>query len=135
MAMERYKQEKEQTKGPDWSLIPYPPPAVIESKRLILRPLHIKDAPILAQNVNNQKILAVLSNRLPNPYTLKDAIWFVNHCNEPKPMPTQFVMVPKDSPNGEPIGVIDLEPGPDIFVRTAQMGYVCYSEILLVNQD
>lgn len=124
MINQTYKQEKKPTEGPDWSLIPYPPPPVIQSKRLLLRPLHINDASVITQHLNNPKILAVMSNRLPNPYKVEDAIWFINHCNEPKPMQTHFLMVPIDNPSGGPIGTISLEPQPDVYVRTAELGYV-----------
>ena len=45
-----------------------------------LREWNIQDARPLAQAANNPKIAKNLRNVFPNPYTLDDAVWFINDC-------------------------------------------------------
>ena len=45
-----------------------------------LREWNIQDAGTLAQAANNPKIAKNLRNVFPNPYTLVDAVWFINDC-------------------------------------------------------
>jgi RimJ/RimL family protein N-acetyltransferase len=81
----------------------------------------------MAACINDQAVLAMMSLRLPNPYGVADAEWFINHQATPGPLRTKaFAIVPitKDSANcGLAVGSIGLDPGPDVFVRTAEIGY------------
>jgi RimJ/RimL family protein N-acetyltransferase len=52
--------------------------AIIESKRFILRPFKKGDEKLLMQNINNRTI-ARNTLRIPYPYKLKDARWWINH--------------------------------------------------------
>lgn len=49
------------------------------TKRLILRDLTIKDVRDLAENAND-KFIWYFTERIPFPYSLKDAKWFINKC-------------------------------------------------------
>ncbi len=49
----------------------------IRTERLVLRHLRDKDAPVLAKAADNYEIARWLG-LLPHPYTIDDAIWFIN---------------------------------------------------------
>lgn len=51
----------------------------LETKRLILRQLKMKDAKELAENANNLNVSKWMM-LLPSPYTIKDAKWYINYC-------------------------------------------------------
>jgi len=53
----------------------------LTTKRLILRDPTIKDAKDIAEHINNLKISRYLLT-VPHPYTLGDAKWWINHCDE-----------------------------------------------------
>jgi RimJ/RimL family protein N-acetyltransferase len=53
----------------------------IETKRLILREVNKKDAKDIQKNINNLEVSKWLLV-VPYPYKLKDAEWWVNHCQE-----------------------------------------------------
>jgi len=53
----------------------------LETKRLILRELTMKDLKDLVRNVNNLHISKYLS-LVSYPYSIKDGKWFINHCNK-----------------------------------------------------
>ena len=50
----------------------------LSTKRLILRQIHPEDAKSLVEQINNLEISKWLL-KVPHPYTLKDARWFINH--------------------------------------------------------
>ncbi len=52
--------------------------AIIRSKRFILRPFKKGDETSLMENINN-KTIARNTLRIPYPYKLNDARWWVNH--------------------------------------------------------
>ena len=49
-------------------------------KEFVLRTWKPEDAESLARAANNPHIARNLRNVFPNPYTLEDAIWFINDC-------------------------------------------------------
>lgn len=53
----------------------------LTTERLILREPTIKDAKDIVRNINNLKVSGNLL-RVPYPYNLKNAKWFINHCKE-----------------------------------------------------
>jgi ribosomal-protein-alanine N-acetyltransferase len=127
MADWKYKEEAPPNSPPDWSTMAYPPAPILQSARIQLRPFHINDAPQLAACLNDPAVLAMLSTRIPNPYSVADAEWFINHLHTPSPQTsTTFAIVPiaeGASNRGLVVGSIGLDPGPDVFVRTAEIGY------------
>ena len=44
-----------------------------------VRAWRIEDAESIAQSANNPNIAKNLRNVFPNPYTLDDADWYINH--------------------------------------------------------
>ena len=53
----------------------------LETKRLILRDIEMKDAKDLIRNINNLKVSRYLLV-VPYPYRMKDAKWWINHCKD-----------------------------------------------------
>jgi len=53
----------------------------LETKRLILRDITRKDTKDIIENINNLNVSKWLLV-VPYPYKLKDAKWWVNHCQE-----------------------------------------------------
>lgn len=123
----KYKEDTTDNESLDWSKVPFPPEPIVRSERLMLRPPHMNDAPQIAKFLNDPKILRALSNRIPNPYSLSDAEWFINHVHKSsRATHTHFCIIPiweGATNHGLPIGLISLDPGPDVFVRTVEMGY------------
>ena len=86
--------------------------------RIQLRPLTPADRPELSRLVNNKKIWDNLRDRIPHPYTERDADDF-------------FRMTAQESPRlnfaieyeGRYCGGIGLIPGVDIYRRGAEIGY------------
>lgn len=78
------------------------------------------DAAALAQLLNNKKILDNLRDGLPYPYTVKDALWYINSCKTAdKTMQFCFAIVF----NGEVAGSIGVFRQVNIHSRTAEIGY------------
>lgn len=95
----------------------------IMTRRLILRDLIPGDAAALVEQANNLNVSRYLS-QVPHPYTLKDARWFIQHCqrNAKKDPRTAYelAIVPKADP--KLIGVVSLLDLDD-FQGTATAGY------------
>jgi [ribosomal protein S5]-alanine N-acetyltransferase len=109
----------------DWESIPFPPNAVVETSRLAIRPLHIKDAERMAELANDERILKWMANRFPFPYQTSHAEWFINHFGGPPPAGQpyiQFALALKDEPE-KFIGCMGLHPGGDVFCRSAEFGW------------
>ena len=51
----------------------------MNTDQVVLRKLREEDAQDLAHLANNKKIADNLRNVFPHPYTLEDAIWFINY--------------------------------------------------------
>jgi [ribosomal protein S5]-alanine N-acetyltransferase len=123
----KFEEEAKKVDGTDWSQIPFPPKPIVQSNRLLIRPLHINDAPQIAKCINDPEILKRLTNRLPNPYKVSDAECFINNVYKPaKSVATHFGIIPISEGSSQddlPVGVISVEPGPDVHIRAAEMGY------------
>lgn len=87
-------------------------------KNIQLRPLTISDAPRLAELANNPKISINLRDAFPSPYTLDNAMIFIDMCSAFKP--TQVFAIDY---NGEYVGNIGLHPGSDVYRKSAEIGY------------
>ncbi len=61
---------------------------IIETKRLHLRPLHLDDAKDIATQINDHDIACKLA-RVPFPYTLADALDFLEYARD-LPQPTRI---------------------------------------------
>jgi len=51
---------------------------ILKTKRLILRPITLKDKKSITENINNINISKWLLI-VPYPYKIKDAVWWINH--------------------------------------------------------
>jgi len=85
---------------------------------LILRPLKDSDAEVLATLANNKKIWDNIRDKMPHPYNVNDARFFINSTKENVPQVT-FAIVRDD----EFCGVIGLILQSDVYRLSAEMGY------------
>jgi len=95
----------------------------LETKRLILRDITMKDAKDIVKNLNNVKISRYLLV-VPYPYTMKDAKWWVNECKrkaKEKPRESYSLHIELKSKKGI-IGGVGLSKI-DNFQGTASIGY------------
>ena len=76
------------------------------------------DAPALAHHANDRAIWRNLKDRFPNPYSLANAEWFIEHCRTETPE-SAFAIVVDD----EAIGSIGFEHRGDIWRRSVELGY------------
>jgi ribosomal-protein-alanine N-acetyltransferase len=108
-----------------------------------LTPWHPVLAPSLAASANNITIWRSLRDSLPHPYTLSDAEWWIDRCQDPahwapvltydengvetiaEKVPCNFAIVTPNPETGEDstIGSIGLVPGTDVARRSAELGY------------
>jgi len=86
--------------------------------RAHLRPLVAADAQSLAEYANDRGVWENLRDRFPHPYTLKDALAYIEHVSA-RTMQTSFGIVV----DGSAIGSISLMLGEDIARRSAEVGY------------
>jgi RimJ/RimL family protein N-acetyltransferase len=83
-----------------------------------IRHLIPNDAPSLARYANNRSIWLNLRDRFPHPYTLHDAVAFIEHVQEQSP-PTVWAI----DVAGEAIGTLGIMPRSDIERISAEIGY------------
>jgi RimJ/RimL family protein N-acetyltransferase len=69
----------------------------IRTKRLLLRPGWIEDAPALASAIGDEAILTKLA-RAPSPYRISDAEWFLNQPHQAPLMPLLIFQRTHDMP-------------------------------------
>jgi len=83
-----------------------------------IRPLIESDRDALANLANNKKIWDNLRDRMPFPYSLKDADDFICLTNEEQPQ-CKFAILT----DSQFCGVVGLIPGQDIYKKSAELGY------------
>ena len=89
--------------------------------RLTLRPGWPEDAPALARAIAYEEVAFKLS-RLPWPYTLADAEWWLGHPHSDGA--TRLVIVAHDrGPTPELVGGIGLHPAEDGWDQGVEIGY------------
>ncbi len=93
--------------------------AIIRSKRFILRPFGKGDEKSLMKNINNRTI-ARNTLRIPFPYKLKDARWWINHNLKLNRKKKKTEMNFAITANREVIGGIGLDR---IYGHSAEIGY------------
>jgi ribosomal-protein-alanine N-acetyltransferase len=88
-----------------------PPPPVLETPRLVLRPIRTKDAPVLQRRFPHWDIVRHLSSVVPWPYPADGAATFIARCLEEHAAgeKNHWAIIPKEGP-AEMIGCIDLWP-------------------------
>jgi len=90
----------------------------LKSGNIKLRPLRLTDATRIVELANNEKISRNLRDGFPNPYTLPDAESFLAKFTDQDTV-TLFGI----EYNGEHVGNISLQPGQDIYRKSAEIGY------------
>lgn len=93
-------------------------PHMLVEKDLRLRPLRDSDAAVLASLANNKKIWDNLRDFFPHPYEETDALFFIDLTKKEKPLLNFGIEF-----QGELCGVIGLTPQPDIYCKSAEIGY------------
>lgn len=94
------------------------------------------DAASLSHHASNRAVWNTLRNRMPQPYTEEDAMWWINHCRDPANHVRSGTWTPETSSQGparptnfaitvndEAVGSIGLDFKDDVYFRTAELGY------------
>jgi RimJ/RimL family protein N-acetyltransferase len=76
------------------------------------------DEASLQRNADNPKVSACLMDRFPSPYTLEDALHWVNALIGQDPVVNFAITI-----NDEVVGGIGMEPRQDVYRKTAIIGY------------
>lgn len=99
-----------------------PPTPVLETPRLILRPVRRKDAPVLQQRFPKWEVVQHLTARIPWPYPPDGAAAHIASCLEEmaRGAKAHWAIIPKKGP-ADLIGMIDLWP--DDGVSRSQRGF------------
>lgn len=89
-------------------------------KEFQLRAWEIEDAKALAQAADNFHIAKNLRNVFPNPYTLDDAVWFINDsiAHEGKNQINYAIVI-----DGKAAGGIGISVKDDVYEKSAELGY------------
>src|ERR1700761_1738378 len=90
----------------------------------IIREWKRGDEIALQKNANNPKVSGCLMDRFPSPYTMDDAILWVNNLINQNPLVNLAITI-----NDEVIGGIGLEPRQDVYRKTAILGYWLSEEL------
>lgn len=79
----------------------------------------------LQKHADNTNISRYLLDRFPSPYTMVDAIWWVERLiDQPEPLLNFAITI-----NDKVIGGIGLEPREDVYRKTALLGYWLSEEL------
>ena len=92
---------------------------IIQGDGFLLRPCQPSDKQALVKHGNNKNISDNLRDRFPNPYTEKDAEWFINFVLENNNPVTNFII----EINNEAAGSIGFWLGEDVYRLNAEIGY------------
>ena len=101
---------------------PMPPTPVLETPRLVLRPLRRKDAPVIQHRFPRWEIVRHLDAKIPWPYPSGGAAAHIETClgEMVRGEKAHWAIIPKTGP-ADLIGVIDLWP--DDGVSRSQRGF------------
>ncbi|WP_345949910.1 GNAT family protein [Mucilaginibacter sp. PAMB04274] len=84
----------------------------------VLRPWHLEDALSIQHHADNPNVSAFLADRFPYPYTLDDAMSWVNLMQNQNPLVNFVIAV-----DGKAVGGIALEMRQDVHQKTPLLGY------------
>lgn len=89
-------------------------------KEFRLRAWKTDDAKSLAQAANNPNIAKNLRNAFPNPYTLEDAVWYINDsiAHAEKKQINYAIVI-----DGKAAGGIAIVVKDDVYEKSAELGY------------
>ena len=85
---------------------------------ITLRSLNDSDASSLAKLANNKKVWDNLRDVMPHPYSIDNAIFFINLTKQEYPQMTFAIEYA-----GQLCGVIGLVAQTDVYKKTAEIGY------------
>jgi len=85
---------------------------------MALRPWRKQDAQALAVIANNRNIWNNVRDRLPNPYTVMDALEWIGHISQQQPPQNFAILV-----NGMVVGNIGAVLQDDVYRKTVEIGY------------
>lgn len=85
---------------------------------VVLRPWRKEDAAALASIANNKKIWLNVRDRFPHPYTLYDALQWMAHALDQKPVQNFAVIY-----NGEIAGSAGVLVKDDVYKKSIEVGY------------
>jgi len=91
---------------------------ILEFGNIKLRPFKKEDAKELAKIADNENIADNLRDGFPSPYSLNDAINFIDRCIEQNPITTFAIEF-----SGKYVGNIGLMNGEDVYRKSAEIGY------------
>ena len=91
---------------------------MLQHEKIMLRSLKDDDKEVLAQLANNKKIWLNVRDILPYPYTIDDAIFFINLTKKENPQMSFAIEF-----DGEFCGMVGLMAQLDIYRKTAEIGY------------
>lgn len=91
---------------------------MLKHEKVILRQLQDNDKSSLAQLANNRNIWNNVRDILPFPYTIDDAIFFINLTRQESKQLTFAIEYA-----GMFCGIIGLKPQQDVYRLTAEIGY------------
>jgi len=94
--------------------------AILYLSKCVVRPYAPNDADSLAKAANNPNVAYSLRNIFPQPYTLADAEWWIQHTTSSSPI-TNFALIHPST--GLVMGSIGVTLKSDVHVRTAELGY------------
>lgn len=83
-----------------------------------IRPIRRSDIEALVRYANNPNVARNLEDRFPNPYTRKDAEEWLERIEKQETVSNFAITTSR-----EMIGGIGLHPRPDVYQRTAELGY------------
>ena len=90
----------------------------LKLERCTLRPYRRGDEAALARHADNRNVSRNMRDRFPYPYTAADAREWITRVSAQEPVANFAIVV-----GGEVVGGIGLEPGADVFRRSAEVGY------------
>ena len=99
-----------------------PPTPVLQTPRLVLRPVRSKDAPVIQRRFPHWEVVRWLDAKIPWPYPADGAATYVAACLEEMARGEKFhwAIIPKSGPAAL-IGIIDLWP--DDGISRSQRGF------------
>ncbi len=90
----------------------------LKGSGFVLRGWKPGDEVSLQKNADNPKVSSCLMDRFPSPYTIEQAVFWVNNLIDQDPLVNFAITI-----SGEVIGGIGLEPRQDVYRKTAILGY------------
>ncbi len=83
-----------------------------------IRPWQKQDAQTLASIANNRKVWNNVRDQLPNPYTVMDALQWMNHIKDHHPEQNLAILY-----NGQVVGNIGCKLQEDVYRKSIEIGY------------